>query len=78
MFNFCLVNIFNEGNFVQKLKIFGKKCELTEHRAKYHEGEKMPLVRSKKIPFCCAVCEVSFLSKDLLLEHKAVAYGLTQ
>jgi hypothetical protein len=38
----------------------------------------MPLVRSKKIPFRCAVCEVSFVSKDLLLEHKAVAHGLTQ
>ena len=59
-------------------KTFGKKCELIEHCAKYHEGEKMPLVRSKKIPFRCAVCEVSFVSKDLLLEHKAVAHGLTQ
>ena len=38
----------------------------------------MPLVRSKKIPFRCAVCEVSFVSKDLLLEHKAIAHGLTQ
>ena len=32
----------------------------------------------EKIPFCCVVCEVSFVSKDLLLEHKAVAHGLTQ
>ena len=38
----------------------------------------MPLVRSKKITFLCAVCEVSSVSKDLLLEHKAVAHGLTQ
>ena len=81
MFNFYLFNIFNDCNdcnFVLKLKTFWEKWELIEHCAKYHEGEKMPLVRSKKIPFRCAVCEVSFVSKDLLLEHKAVAHGLTQ
>ena len=38
----------------------------------------MPLVCLKKIPLSCAVYEVSFVSKDLLLEHKAIAHGFTQ